>query len=110
MLRICQQLFLYPIGGLLLSKNVYVLINSLQNGNKLLPFVQRVDVDHGFPSDVVCFDFVAQLLSLLQNPSIVRIESLAIEINHPLRPYFKLSSKILGEAISGSVYYKAYYQ
>ena len=70
-----------------------------------------VDVDHGSPSDVICFDFVAQPLSLLQNASIMRVENLAIDINDPLKPYFKLKgSNVLGEAISGSVYCKAYNQ
>ena len=59
--------------------------------------------------DVICFDFVAQLLSLLQNSSITRAENLAIDINDPLEPYFELKgSNVLGEAISGSVYRKAY--
>jgi hypothetical protein len=38
-------------------------------------------------------------------------ENLAININDPLKPYFKLKgSNGLGEAISGSVYCKAYNQ
>ncbi len=99
-----------PIGGLLRSKNVDALNNSFHNGNKLLPFVQKVDVDHGSPSDVICFDFVAQMLSLLQNQSI-RAENLAIDINDPLKTYFELKgSNVLGEAISGGVYHKAYNQ
>ncbi len=85
------------------------LINLVHNGNKLLPFVRRVDVDQRSPLDVICFDFVAQLLSLLQNPSITRAENLTIDINDPLEPYFELKgSNVLGEAISGSVYRKAY--
>jgi hypothetical protein len=56
-------------------------------------------------------DFVAQLLILLQNPSIMRAENLAIDINDPLKPYFEFKgSNVLGEAISGSVYHKAYNQ
>ena len=98
-----------PVGGLSRSKNVDALINSVRNGKKLLPFVRRIDVDHGSPSDVICFDFVAQLLSLLQNPSIMTAENLAIDINDPLKPYFELEhSNVLGEALSGSVYRKAY--
>jgi hypothetical protein len=87
------------------SKNVNALINSVRNGKKLLPFVRRIDIDHGSPSDVICFDFVAQLLSLLQNPSIMTAENLAIDINDPLKPYFELEhSNVLGKALSGSVY------
>ena len=52
-----------PIGGLLHSKNVDAQINSFHNGNKLLPLVWKVDVDHGSPLDVIwCFDFVAPLV------------------------------------------------
>ncbi len=59
--------------------------------------------------DVICSDFVAQLLSLLQNPSITRADNLAIDINDPQKPYIKLKgSNVLGEAISGSVYHKDY--
>jgi hypothetical protein len=98
-----------PVGGLSRSKNVDALINSVRNGKKLLPFARRVDLDHGSPSDVICFDFVPQLLSLLQNRSIMTAENLAIDINDPLKPYFALKgSNVLGEALSGSVYRKAY--
>jgi hypothetical protein len=98
-----------PVGGLSHAKNVDALINSVCNGKRLLPFVQRVDVHHGSPSDVICFDFASQLLSLLQNPSIMTAENLAIDIDDPLKPYHKLkSSNVLGEALSGSVYRKAY--
>jgi hypothetical protein len=60
-----------PVGGLSCSKTVDYLINSVWNGNKLLPFVCRVIVPHGPPSNVTCFDFVPQLLNLLQNPIIM---------------------------------------
>jgi hypothetical protein len=43
----------------------------------------------GSPLDVICFKFVAQLLRLLQNPSTMRVENLAIDINDPLKPYFR---------------------
>jgi hypothetical protein len=100
-----------PVGGLSRAKNVDALINSVRNGKRLLPFVRRVDVHHGSPSDVICFDFASQLLSLLQNPSIMTAENLAIDINDPLKPYHKLKgSNVLGEALSGSVYRKAYDQ
>lgn len=98
-----------PVGGLSRSKNVDALINSVVNGDKLLPFVRRVELDHGPPSDVICFDFVPQLLSLLQNRSIMTAENLVIDINEPLKPYYELKgSNVLGEALSGSVYCDAY--
>jgi hypothetical protein len=45
-----------PVGGLSCAKNVDALINSVRNGKRLLHFVQRVDVHHGSPSDVIRFD------------------------------------------------------
>jgi hypothetical protein len=40
----------------------------------------------------------------------MRAENFAIDINDPLKPYFKLKgSNVLGEAISGSVHCKAFY-
>jgi hypothetical protein len=80
-------------------------------GTNCFSLFEKVDVDHGSPLDVICFDFVAQLLSLVQNPSITRAENLAIDINDPLKPYFELKGcNVLGEALSGSVYCKAYNQ
>ncbi len=88
------------MGGLLHSMNFGMLINSGQNGNKLLPFVCRVIVPHGPPSDVICFDFVPQFLSLLQNLTIMTAENLVTDIDNPLKPYTS----------QGSVYHKAYNQ
>ena len=65
------------------DKNIDALIKSVCKGKKLLPFGWRVDVDHGSPSDVICFDFTSQrrLLSLVQIPSIVTAENLAIDMD-----------------------------
>jgi hypothetical protein len=94
-----------PRGGLSRSKNVDILMNSVRNAKQMLPFVRRVTIPHGSPSDVICFDFAAHLLSLLQNRSIMTASNLAIDINDPLKPF---KSTVLGEAISGSVYRNAY--
>ena len=96
-----------PRGGLSRSKNVDALIKSVENADQLLPFVRRVNVPHASPSDVVCFDFVPQLLSLLQNRTIMTQENLLININDPLKRY-ESQDNVLGDAISGSVYRKAY--
>ncbi len=45
-----QNYYFNPVGGLSHSKNVDSLINSVWNGNKLLPFVCRVIVRHGPPA------------------------------------------------------------
>ena len=61
-----------PRGGLDRSKSVDYLMNSVLNGKLLLPYMRTVDLPHGgtteqpATSDVVRFDFVPQLLMLLQ--------------------------------------------
>ena len=56
---------------------------------------------------VIVFDFVPQLLRLLQNPQIMKQENLVIDFNQPLLP-FESPGNVLGEALSGSVYRDAY--
>ena len=58
----------HPQGGLDRARNVTVLVKSLANATQLLPSVLSVPCPHGPPCDVVVFDFVPQLLCLLQNP------------------------------------------
>ncbi len=66
--------------------------------------MQRVD---GSSSEVIVFDFFPQLLRLLQNPSVMTPENLAIDFNDPLLRY-ESPGNVLGEAMSGSVYHTAY--
>ena len=83
------------------------LINSVHNGRLVLPSVLTVNCPHQSDS-VICFDFVPrQLLSLLQNLSIMTQENLVIDVNDPLKPYTSPDKKLLNEAISGSEYRKA---
>ena len=67
-------------GGVARSKNVDALINSVHNGRLVLPSVLTVNCPHPPESDVICFDFVPQLLSLLQNRSIMTQENLVIDV------------------------------
>jgi hypothetical protein len=97
----------YPVGGLSRNKNVDVLFASVPNADQLLPSVQTVQCPHGPTMDVITFDFVPQLLSLLQNPSIMTQENLVIAVDNPLQRY-QSPNNVLGEAISGRVYGEAY--
>ena len=81
----------------------------MPNACLLLPSIVPFTFDTGVLSNVVVFDFVPQLLSLLQNPLIMVQENLVIDINCPLKPYAN-PSQVLGEALSGSVYADAYEQ
>jgi hypothetical protein len=82
----------------------------MDNAKYLLPSVSAVpttELAHGPTIDVISFDFVPQLLSLLQNPSIMTEENLLIDFADPFAPY-KSPNNYLSEAISGQVYKDAY--
>ena len=66
----------FPDGGLTRARNVQVMFSSLRNAKQLLPSVQTVMLPHGNPCDVIAYDFVPQLLSLLQNRKIMVQEQL----------------------------------
>ena len=60
-----EEYSFYPQGGLSRSRNVEVLLRSISNATQLLPNVVSVVCPQGPPTQVVVFDFVPQLLSLL---------------------------------------------
>ena len=97
---------LNPPGGLSRSKSVDLLFDAMPNACQLLPTVVPIMTGDIATSTVVVFDFVPQLLSLLQNPSIMQQENLVIDVNCPLRLYSNPTT-VLGEASSGSVYAEA---
>jgi hypothetical protein len=57
--------------------------------------------------NVICYDFVPQLLSILQNKKMMAGHNLVLDPNNPLAKY-KPSDDRLGEALSGSVYQDMY--
>jgi hypothetical protein len=61
----------------------------------------------GYFTDVIAYDFVPQLLLLLQNGNIMKQENLLIDISDPLKA-FKALGQVRGDAISGSGYQDAY--
>ena len=97
-----------PRGGLSRNRNLACFTEAMQNAKLLLPTVIAVpSPNNAFMScDVITFDFVPQLLRLLQNPQITNAETLAIDAINPLCRYD--SNGVIGEAISGSVYNAAY--
>jgi len=96
-----------PPAGLKRKHNIAYLRQKIFQSDKLLPKIETVMLPHGPPSEVVTFDFVSQLLALLQNKSLMTADNLAIDINRPLQP-FKSKDGCLGEPLSGSVYKAAY--
>ena len=98
----------YPPGGLTRARNVNVLFSSMDNATKLLPAVRNVVVPHGIPCHVIVYDFVPQLLSLLQNPDIMIQANLSIDVLKPLDKFDSPRDGQLGNVLSGSVYQQAY--
>ena len=84
-----------------------VMVKSLANATQLLPSVLSVLCPHGPPCNVVVFDFVPQLLRLLQNSRLMIPENVVLDLQEPLKPYTS-GNGLLSEALSGSVYQKAY--
>ena len=65
-----EQYSFYPPGGLSRQSNIKVLFDSMHNASQLLPVI--VPVSHATQTDhVIVFDFVSQLLQLLQNKTIM---------------------------------------
>jgi hypothetical protein len=60
-----------PTGGLSRSKNIDVLFDIMPDARKLLPTCVPLPCSDGSVGDVIIFDFVPQLLNLLQNPAIM---------------------------------------
>ena len=97
-----------PPGGLSRSRSVDLLFQSIPNAHELLPSVISVDdVDAPEADKVVVFDFVPQLLRLLQSSDIMIQDNLVIDLECPLKPYVSPDGR-LGEALSGQVYADAY--
>ena len=94
-------------GGLSRTRNVDVLFASFMNAKHLLPSIATVQLNNSATSDVITFEFVPQLLNLLQNPALMTAEKLAIDPLNPLMPYNSPDGR-LGEALSGTVYRNAY--
>jgi hypothetical protein len=98
----------YPPGGLTCARNVNELFLSMDNATKLLPAVRNVVVPHGLPCHVIVYDFVPQLLSLLQNPAIMIQANLLIDVLKPLGMFDSPRDGPLGNMLSGSAYQQAY--
>ncbi|KAI2492859.1 hypothetical protein MHU86_21672 [Fragilaria crotonensis] len=97
----------YPDGGLSRSRSIDLLFLDMKNATQFLPSVVNVTTPHGPPRDVIVFDFVPQLLRLLQNPKLMTADNLLIDPVNPLLPYASPQGE-LGDAISGQVYRDAY--
>ena len=77
------------------------------NNDAFYPKSVNVALNEQLSIDVVYFDFVSQLLCLLQNKRLMTKENLLLDINNPSEMY-KSPNNILAEALSGSAYKEIY--
>ena len=75
--------------------NVSWMRKMLHNANCLLPKVVPTSLSSSIKVDVMCFDFVPQLLSLLQDPDKMTADNLVIDIDWPVvNHYIKPGQRI----------------
>ena len=65
----------YPDDGLSRSRRIDQLFSVMKNTKQLLPSAMNVTAPHGFPRDVIVYDFVPQLLRFLQNPKFMTTDT-----------------------------------
>jgi hypothetical protein len=84
---------------------------ALHNAEQMLPHLESIQLPDPLPNvkplNVICYDFVPQLLSILQNKRMMSANNLVLDPNNPLAMY-KPPDGRLGEALSGSVYRDMY--
>jgi hypothetical protein len=91
--------------------NVQWMFKSVHNSHQMLPSLKTIDLLEPLPDadtlDVICYDFVPQILSLLQDKELMSANNLVLD---PINPFAKFVPQDgrLGEALSGSVYSKLY--
>jgi len=88
--------------------NLSWMYDALHNAEQMLPHIELPDpLPHMKSLNVICYDFVPQLLSILQNKKMMEGNNLVLDPNNPLAMY-KPPDNMLGEALSGSVYKDMY--
>ena len=80
----------------------------LHNANCMLPEVVPTSLSPALSVDVMRFDFVPQLLSLLQDPSKMVQENLVINIDQPIPMHSFSKNKPICEVLEGSAYREAH--
>ena len=80
----------------------------LHNANCMLPEMVPTLLAPAMSVDVMRFDFVPQLLSLLQDPSKMVQENLVIDIDQPIPMHSFAKNKPICEVLEGSAYREAH--
>ncbi|MCK7580954.1 MAG: hypothetical protein MZV65_38640 [Chromatiales bacterium] len=91
--------------------NLNWMYDALHNAEQMLPHLEHIELPDPLSNmksmNVICYDFVPQLLSILQDPKMMAGNNLLLDKNNPLAMY-KPPDNRLGEALSGSVYRDMY--
>ena len=91
--------------------NVKSMFQMIHKSDEMLPSLRQInlpvplaDVD---TLDVIYYEFVPQLLSMLQDKELMSADNLVLDSTNPLAKFVPQDGR-LGEALSGSVYSKLY--
>ena len=91
--------------------NLTWMYKSIHNSKHMLPHLEKITLPDPLPRistmDVICYNFVAQLLSILQDKSIMTRENVVLDPDDPLA-MFEPKDGCLGEALSVSFYCNMY--
>jgi hypothetical protein len=92
--------------------NLNWIYDVLHNAEQMLPHLECIKLPDHLPNmksmNVICYDFVPQLLSILQDPKMMTGNNLVLDKNNPFIMYKPPDNRLLGEALSGSVYQDMY--
>ena len=102
-----EGFFFQPEDGKTRRRNVERLFVMMNNATQLLPTGRTVAVPRRPSCDVITFNFVPQLLMLLQNRTIMTQDNLLIDVHNPLLSYTSPDG-VQGHSLSGQVYQDAY--
>jgi len=93
--------------------NLKWMYESIHNAFQMLPSLKTIDLPdplpHASTMDVIYYDFVPQILSLLQDKELMSAANLVLGPTNPLAMFLPDDGR-LGEALSGSVYKTLYHE
>ena len=88
------------------------MLKSVHNSHLMLPSLKKINLPVPLPDfdtlDVIYYEFVPQILSLLQDKELMSAENLVLDSTNPLAKFVPQEDGRLGEALSGSIYSKLY--
>lgn len=96
-----------PEWGCSRNSNIRWMFQMTSTAKLRLPYVVPVPLEDNQVAEIVAFDFVSALLTLLQDRSVMKKENLVLDWEDPLKMYTPPDG-CLGEALSGSVYRNMY--